>query len=480
IRVVGVLVSLVALVLTSYVWWASASAGSDKMQLVEHRLWIPDLDLHYTVGVDGLSSPMIALAGLLTALSLFYSAFTVKERVKEYYLLFLLLETGMLGVFMALDLILFYVFWEVGLVPMFLLIGIWGGARREYAAIKFFIYTLAGSVFGLLSILAIYHEVGTFNVLEAAAAAPFAGNTTWATIVFWGLFVAFAIKIPVFPFHTWLPDAHTEAPTAGSVILAGILLKLGSYGMMRIALPIFPERFRYFSVQVPIITVMALMSIVYGALVCMAQWDLKRLVAYSSVAHMGYVTLGLAATSAAWSQPVDAVLDAAVAGMDGAALQQFSHGVVTGAMFFLVGMLYERAHTRDLKAFGGLATVVPKFYGIMLVMAFASLGLPGLIGFWSEFFVFKGTIRLIPVAAFIGVAGMVFTAAYVLWKIVQYLFLGTLDQQRWASLSDLRWWERFTLWPLVLLTVAFGVYPAPLINTFNAAVTALLRAFVLR
>ena len=480
IRVLGVLSALITFVLCCYIWWVVGTSDSQQMHFMENRQWIPEFKVMYTLGVDGISAPMITITCFLTILVLFYTAFTIHDRVKEFYVLFMLLETGMLGVFVSLDLVLFYVFWEIGLVPMFLIIGVWGGKRREYAAIKFFLYTLSGSVFSLLAILAVFFHTGTFNILEAAAAAPFADNFLWANIAFWSFFVAFAIKIPIFPFHTWLPDAHTEAPTGGSVILAGVLLKLGAYGMMRIALPLFPGLFYHYSVEVPIITVLALISIVYGAMVCMAQWDLKRLVAYSSVAHMGYVALGLASTAAGLPLIANDVksFNAASASLSGAAMQEFSHGIITGAMFFLVGMLYERVHTRDLKAFGGLAKQMPVYYGFMLLTAFASLGLPGLIGFWSEFFVFKGTIRFMPYMAFIGVLGMIFTAGYTLWKVIQSLFFGTYDRERWEGLNDLKWWERLTLWPLAIVMIAFGFYPTPLLNTFNTAVSAMLNRII--
>jgi NADH-quinone oxidoreductase subunit M len=487
--------SFIPLVLASYLWFAyDKTATGFQFEFIAE--WIPTIHVNYHVGADGLSIPLIFLTALLTTLSMIYSAFAIKNRVKEFFLLFFLLEMGMFGVFVSLDLVLFYVFWEIGLVPMYLLIGIWGRAkdRPQYSAIKFFLYTLAGSVFMLLAILALYFTHGTFDIQELAQlgqeGALFNGVGWAATLAFWAFFVAFAIKVPLFPFHTWLPDAHTAAPTAGSVILAGVLLKLGGFGMMRIALPVFPEQFWMYTWQYPVIPILALFSIVYGALVCMAQWDLKRLIAYSSVSHMGYFMLGVAAAAAAWGQK--GLAEAAAMASNGAAMQMFNHGIITGGLFFLVGVIYERAHFRNLAledadgnplrdednkvipAFGGLGKVTPYYYGIFLVTAFASLGLPGLAGFWAEFFVFRGAFEILPWAAAIGIVGIVVTAAYILWKIVQYVFLGDFSLDRWnkvthgAKLTDMLSFEKVTMWPLVVFMIAFGVYPTPLVDLFNS------------
>jgi NADH-quinone oxidoreductase subunit M len=483
--------SFIPLVLATYLWFAF-DKGVEGFQFEVVAEWIPVINVNYHVGVDGLSVPLIFLTALLTTLSMIYSARTITNRLKEFFLLFFLLQMGMFGVFVSLDLVLFYVFWEIGLVPMYLLIGIWGQAkdRPQYSAIKFFLYTLTGSVFMLLAILALYFAHGTFDIVELAQVESVFNGVAWAaTLAFWAFFIAFAIKVPLFPFHTWLPDAHTAAPTAGSVILAGVLLKLGGFGMMRVALPIFPEQFRFYTLDVPVITILALFSIIYGALVCMAQWDLKRLIAYSSVSHMGYFMLGVAAAAAAYGR--SGWSDAAAMASNGAGLQMFNHGIITGGLFFLVGVIYERAHARDLAlkdadgkplrdennkvipAFGGLGKMTPYYYGIFLVTAFASLGLPGLAGFWAEFFVFRGAFQIIPWAAAIGIIGIVITAAYILWKIVQYVFLGDFSQERWdkvthgAKLIDMVSFEKITMWPLVLFMIVFGVFPTPLVDFFN-------------
>jgi len=486
IKNLAVGISFVPLVLATYLWFAY-DKGMGGFQFEVMASWIPAINVNYHMGADGLSIPLVFLTALLTTLSLIYSSFTITRRVKEFFLLFFLLEMGMFGVFVSLDMVLFYVFWEIGLVPMYLLIGIWGQPkdRPQYSAIKFFLYTLAGSVFMLLAILGLYFYHGTFDIVElskglgagGSLGPVLGGNAILAAAAFWAFFIAFAIKVPLWPFHTWLPDAHTAAPTAGSVILAGILLKLGAFGMLRIALPIFPEQFQYFSSKVPIIPILALLSIVYGALVCMAQWDLKRLIAYSSVSHMGYVMLGVAAAAAAWGRP--GLENAAAMATNGAALQMFNHGIITGGLFFLVGVIYERAHTRDLQDFGGLSKVTPYYYGIFMVTALASLGLPGLAGFWAEFFVFRGAFEIMPWFAAIGILGIVVTAAYILWKIIQYVFLGEFSAEKWekvthgAKLTDMLSFEKVTMWPLVLFMIAFGVYPTPIVDFFNTFARAL-------
>jgi NADH-quinone oxidoreductase subunit M len=474
IRRLTIVISLIPLALAAILWFSydQARGGIQFEQIIE---WIPAVSVRYHVGVDGISVPLVFLTALLSTLSFFYSAYTIKERVKEYYFFFLLLQMGMFGVFVSLDFILFYVFWEIGLVPMYFLIGIWGGERRIYAAIKFFLYTLVGSVAMLLAILFVYFNVGSFSILEAAEKfryiVPFAANFGVVSLAFWGIFLGFAIKVPCFPFHTWLPDAHTEAPTCGSVILAGVLLKLGAYGMVRVLLPIFPEAFNYYA---PFIGILALFSIVYGALVCMAQWDLKRLIAYSSVSHMGYVMLGIVAAASSLGMSSEGVTTSAAIALNGATMQMFNHGIITGGLFFLVGIIFERTRTRDLKAFGGLAAKLPYYYGVMAVTGFASLGLPLLAGFWGEFFVFRGSFHIIPLYAAIGALGIVVTAGYILWKIIQYMFLGPFNEERWGKLRDMDTFEKVTMWPLLLFMVGFGFYPTPIVNLINSATVALL------
>ncbi len=459
-------VSLIPLALSWVLWANYTPAQVGGMHFEEIYDWIPSIGVRYHMGVDGLSIPMVFLTALLTTISILYS-FIITERPKEFFALFLLLEVGMLGTFVSLDFFLFYVFWEVSLVPMYFLIGVWGGPQREYAAIKFFLYTLVGSVAMLLAILAMYFATGakTFDMVELARLRPFAGEMFWQSLVFGGLFLGFAIKVPLFPFHTWLPDAHVEAPTAGSVILAGILLKMGCYGFFRVLLPIVPEASRDLAW---VVAILALISIVYGSLVAMAQWDFKKLIAYSSVNHMGYVMLGFAAAAGATAATIN---DRSIAA-SGAIFQMFNHGVITGGLFLLVGVIYERTHNRDLARYGGLGVKVPVYAGVLTVTSLASLGLPGLAGFISEFFVFRGAFPAYTLVTVLAASGLIITAAFLLWTI-QRILLGPFNN-KYEHLTDMDAREVISLAPLLVLMVVFGLFPAPILNTITVTVNNIL------
>jgi len=441
---------------------------------VKSVAWFGRVHIDYFMGIDGLSVLMVILTAIISFISVFAS-WGIDKSLKGYFALLLLLDTGMMGVFTSLDFFLFYVFWEIMLLPMYFLIGIWGGPRREYAAIKFFLYTLFGSVLMLLALLALYFSVSvadpatgekmhTFNMLAMMNPANYdagsilsSAHLYWRYIAFIGLFIGFAIKVPIFPFHTWLPDAHVEAPTAVSVILAGVLLKMGTYGLMRISFPMFPDAALYF--QVPL-AILGFINIVYGALVAMAQEDFKKLIAYSSISHMGIVVLGMSALN--------------TQGMTGAIMQMFNHGTITAMLFLIVGVIYDRAHTRGLNEFGGLMNQMPKYAGVMTVAFFAALGLPGLSGFISEAFAFLGAfqstaIRGITIASTVGI---VLTAAYMLWTL-QRLFLGTLPE-KWKTLPDINGRELFTLVPLGVIVIFLGIYPGPMIDLMTSSVNALV------
>jgi len=448
--------------------WAQFDPGQSGFQFVEKVDWYAALRSTYVVGVDGISLPMIILTTLLIPLAILAS-FSIKERVKAFMILFLLLETGMLGVFMTLDLLMFFVFWEVGLVPMYFLIAQWGSSNRNYASLKFILYTMGGSLGLLLAIKMIGVVTGTFDMQTLFQTWPTAkatfmglGTPTIKAIAFWAFVVAFAIKVPIWPFHTWLPDAHTEAPTGGSMILAGVLLKLGAYGFLRLVLPLYPvESARYAG----ILAGLAVVAIILGALAAWGQTDFKRLVAYSSINHMGFVVLGIAA--AAWAANIKDTTTAAIA-VNGAVLQMFNHGLSAAGMFFLVGVIYERTHTRNLTEYGGLYARLPIYGSILLFTAMGSLGLPGLGGFVSEFLVVRGAWPVFSLATGLAMIGLFFTGAYVL-KALKQVLQGPVNKHWQGNMAEINLREIVVIAPLMVLMLVIGLWPTFLLDMINRA-----------
>jgi len=465
--------SLIPFVLT-LVLWSRFDPNKTGFQFQETYPWYEALNSSLHLGVDGISVSMVLLTTFLTPLAILAS-FSVTDRVKPYMMLFLFLETGMLGVFMALDLLIFFVFWEIGLVPMYFLINQWGSANKDYASLKFMIYTMGGSLGLLLAVQMLGVLFGTYdlvtlyerwNALDSGAILLGMPVHTVKTIAFWAFTIAFAIKVPIWPFHTWLPDAHTEAPTAGSMILAGVLLKLGAYGFLRLVLPFYPVEAKMFAGALAFLAVAA---IVFGAFAAFGQTDFKRLVAYSSINHMGFVVLGIAAAAAAAGTS-----DAHIA-MNGAVLQMFNHGLSAAGMFFMVGVIYERTHTRDLEKFGGLFPLVPVYGGILIFMSMASLGLPGLNGFVSEFLVVRGAYPVLTVYTAIAMLGLLFTGAYILKGIMKVLH-GPMNEH-WAhgehKLTEINTREILVVLPLMALILVIGIWPAWILEVINKAVVAL-------
>jgi NADH-quinone oxidoreductase subunit M len=454
IRWIANLVALLGFLLSIPLWFWFNPANPD-FQFVERAAWIPSIGADYFLGVDGLSTLLILLTTLIGTIAVLSSWTAITERVKEYYIFILVLQTGMLGAFMALDFLLFFLFWELMLVPMYFLIGIWGSANRLYSAIKFFLYTLAGSVVMLLGILAVYFynhsqtgvysfDVTLFHKLQMPP------DLQWW--IFLAFFFGFAIKVPMFPFHTWLPDAHTDAPTAGSVILAAVMLKMGTYGFLRFSLPILPEASRAF---VPMMVLLCIIGIVYGALVALAQKDWKRLVAYSSVSHMAMVMLGMFALN-----PV---------GITGSIIQQLNHGISTGALFLLVGVVYERRHTREISEYGGLSKVMPAYAAVFLLMTMSSIGLPTLNGFIGELLILQGVFVASKVWAAFAASGVVLGATYMLYLYQRTMF-GKIENPKNENLADLGIREFVTFAPLIALAVWIGLYPAPFLRRLDQSV----------
>ena len=454
VRLVALFTTIVTFILSLKIWW-DFDNGTSQFQMVEKVDWIGS-SIAYHMGVDGISMLFVILTTFLMPFCILASWESIQNRVREYMIAFLILETLMIGVFCALDIVLFYVFFEAGLIPMFIIIGVWGGARRVYASLKFFLYTLLGSVLMLLAIMAMYWQAGTTDIPTLLAYEFPASMQTWLWLAF---FASFAVKMPMWPVHTWLPDAHVEAPTAGSVILAGILLKMGGYGFLRFSLPMFPLASADLAWLVFTLSVIA---IVYTSLVALVQEDIKKLIAYSSVAHMGYVTMGIFAANEQ--------------GLQGAIFQMLSHGLISGGLFLCVGVIYDRMHTREIAAYGGLVNRMPKYAVIFLILTMANVGLPGTSGFVGELLTLLGVFRVNTWVALFATTGVILSAAYALWLYRRVIF-GALEKESLKSILDLTTRERWVLYPLIVLIIFYGVYPMPVFDATQASVDNLIQNY---
>ncbi|MCJ7994653.1 NADH-quinone oxidoreductase subunit M [Rhizobium cremeum] len=451
---VSLLTTVFTFVVSLFVW-IGFDNSNPGFQMVEKHEWL-NTGIAYHVGVDGISMLFVILTTLLMPFCILASWLSVEKRIKEYMIAFLLLETLMIGVFVSLDIVLFYVFFEAGLIPMFIIIGVWGGKDRVYASYKFFLYTLLGSVLMLLAIMAMYWDAGTTDITQLLSHKFPAGMQTWLWLAF---FASFAVKMPMWPVHTWLPDAHVQAPTAGSMILAGILLKLGGYGLLRFSVPMFPLASDYFA---PLVFTLSVIAIVYTSLVALMQEDMKKVIAYSSVAHMGYVTMGTFAVN--------------TQGVQGAIFQMISHGFVSAALFFCVGVIYDRLHTRDIAAYGGLVNNMPKYAVAFMIFTMANVGLPGTSGFIGEFLTLIGVFRANTWVALFAATGVILSAGYSLWLYRRVVF-GALEKDSLKAMLDLSLREKLILYPLIALTIFFGVYPAPIFDATAASVELLVNNY---
>ncbi|MBF0380620.1 MAG: NADH-quinone oxidoreductase subunit M [Magnetococcales bacterium] len=452
-RYIALIVSLATFVLSLRLL-IDFDTSTAAFQFLEESAWLPAFGITYRMGVDGISLPFVLLTTFLTPLCILASWESIQKMVKEYMIAFLALESFVIGVFCALDFILFYILWEAMLIPMFLLIGVWGGPNRVYAALKFFLYTLAGSVLMLIAIIVLKNVGGTFSIPDLMNVPLDFTLQVW---LFLGFFVSFAVKVPMWPFHTWLPDAHVEAPTGGSVILAGVLLKMGAYGFLRFSIPMLPDASRYF---VPMIFGLSLVAIVYTALVALMQKDLKKLIAYSSVSHMGFVTIGLFS----FNQQ----------GLEGGILQMVNHGIVAGGLFLLVGVIYDRMHTREIAKFGGIVNVMPVYAVIFMLFTMAAVGLPGTNGFVGEFLILLGGFLANKGVAVVATTGLVLGAAYMLW-LYKKVFFGIIQSEEVQALKDMNRRELAIFAPLIILIFWIGFYPGPFLEIMHASVEQLLK-----